>query len=146
MLFRSVNGVTVAGRHIWFNDQVIRIIFACTAVQSMVIFIGILLPLNRIDLKRKTIGIVFTIGTVYVLNLVRNASIMYMVGEYGPEFFSIAHNYIGKGGSLIALIAILFILGKYMPEIFDEIFELIDLSKRKGPIEQWIRRFTKRKM
>jgi archaeosortase A (PGF-CTERM-specific) len=146
LLSLFVNGVTVSGRYIWYNDQVIRIIFACTAVQSMVIFIGILLPLSRIDVKRKTIGIIFTIGTVYMLNLVRNASIMYMVGAYGPEFFSIAHNYIGKGGSLIALIAILFILGKYMPEIFDEIFNLIDLSKKKGPLEQWVSRLTKRKM
>jgi len=146
LLSLFVNGVTVSGRYIWFNDQVIRIIFACTAVQSMVIFVGILLPLSSINVKRKTFGILFTIGTVYILNLVRNASIMYMIGVYGPGFFSIAHNYIGKGGSLIALIAILFILGKYMPEIFDEIFALIDLSKRKGPIEKWMRRFTKRKM
>jgi exosortase/archaeosortase family protein len=62
----------------------------------MVIFIGMLLPLHTIGIKRKTIGIFFTIGTVYILNLVRNASIMYMVGVYGSGFFSVAHNYIGK--------------------------------------------------
>ncbi len=139
-----VSGVEIEGRFLIYNDQVIRIIFACTAVQSMVIFIGMLLPLQSIDAKRKSIGIVFTIGTVYILNLVRNASIVYMVGVYGPGFFSIAHNYIGKGGSLIALVAILFILGKYMPEIFDEIFSLIDLPKRNGPIENWIKKIGKR--
>ncbi len=144
LLSLFVSGVVVDGRYLLFNGQIIRIIFACTAVQSMVIFIGMLLPLQRINVKKKTIGIVFTIGTVYFLNLVRNASIMYLVGIYGPGFFSIAHNYIGKGGSLIALIAILFILGKYMPEIFDEIFSLIDLAKRKGPIEKWVQKIVKR--
>jgi len=145
LLSLFVDGVIVDGRYLVFNDQVIRIIFACTAVQSMVIFVGMLLPLQSINLKRKSLGIIFTIGTVYVLNLVRNASIMYMVGVYGPGFFSIAHNYIGKGGSLIALVAILFLLGKYMPEIFDEIFSLIDLTKRKGPIEDWGERLIKGK-
>lgn len=144
LLSLLVSGVELQGRYIIFNNQFIRIIFACTAVQSMVIFIGMLLPLKTIDAKRKTIGILFTIGTVYVLNLVRNASIVYMVGVYGPGFFSIAHNYIGKGGSLIALVAILFILGKYMPEIFDEIFSLIDLPKRNGPIERWMKKIIKR--
>jgi archaeosortase A (PGF-CTERM-specific) len=144
LLSLFVSGVVVDGRYLLFNGQIIRIIFACTAVQSMVIFIGILLPLQKINVKKKTMGIFFTIGTVYILNLVRNASIMYLIGIYGPGFFSIAHNYIGKGGSLIALIAILFILGKYMPEIFDEIFSLIDLTKRKGPIEKWVQKITKR--
>ena len=144
LLSLFISGVSVEGRYILFNNEVIRIIFACTAVQSMVIFIGILIPLKTIDKKRKTLGIIFTIGTVYFLNLVRNASILYLVGVYGPGFFSIAHNYIGKGGSLLALVAILFILGKYMPEIFDEIFNLIDLTKRNGPIETWIKKITKR--
>ncbi|MDG6218581.1 MAG: archaeosortase A [Candidatus Thermoplasmatota archaeon] len=144
LLSLFVSGVVVEGRIILFDDAVIRIIFACTAVQSMVIFIGILLPLQTIDIKRKTLAIVFTITTVYMLNLVRNASIVFLVGIYGSDFFHIAHNYIGKGGSLIALVAILFILGKFMPEIFDEIFSLIDLSKRKGPIETWIKKIIKR--
>jgi archaeosortase A (PGF-CTERM-specific) len=145
LLSLFVSGVEVEGRYIVFNNEVIRIIFACTAVQSMVIFIGMLLPLHTIGIKRKTIGIFFTIGTVYILNLVRNASIMYMVGVYGSGFFSVAHNYIGKGGSLLALVIILFILGKYMPEIFDEILNLLDLPKRKGPIEMWIFNIMKRK-
>ena len=144
LLSLFVTGVKIQGQYISFNNEIIRIIFACTAVQSMVIFIGMLIPLKTIDVKRKTIGILFTIGTVYILNLVRNASIVYMVGVYGPSFFTIAHNYIGKGGSLIALVAILFILGKYMPELFDEIFKLIDLPKRNGPIEEWIKKIVKR--
>ncbi len=145
LLSLFVSGVSIEEQYLIYNNQVIRIIFACTAVQSMVIFIGMLLPLKTIDNKRKTLGIVFTIGTIYILNLIRNASIVYMVGTYGSDFFSIAHNYIGKGGSLIALVAILFILGKYMPEIFDEIFSLIDLPKRNGPIEKWVNKIIKRK-
>lgn len=117
----------------------IRIIFACTAVQSMVIFIGMILPLPTVPWKRKITGLLITVIPVYFLNLVRNALITYLVGIYGQGFFSIAHNYIGKGGSLIALVILLFIVIRIVPEVFDNILALTDLPKVVGPIEKWIK-------
>jgi len=123
----------------------IRIIFACTAIQSMVIFVGMIIPLPNVSWNRKIKGLMVTILPVYVLNLIRNAGITYLVGIYGDEFFSIAHNYIGKGGSLVALIILLLILTKILPEVFDYILELVDLPKHAGPIENKIKALTKKR-
>jgi len=122
----------------------IRIIFACTAIQSMVIFVGMILPLPNVSWNRKIKGLLVTILPVYLLNLIRNAGITYLVGIYGDEFFGIAHNYIGKGGSLLALIVLLLILTKILPEVFDYILELVDLPKHAGPIEKKIKALTKK--
>ena len=123
----------------------IQIIFACTAIQSMVIFVGMIIPLPNVSWNRKIKGLLVTILPVYVLNLIRNAGITYLVGIYGDEFFSIAHNYIGKGGSLVALIILLLILTKILPEVFDYILELVDLPKHAGPIENKIKALRKKR-
>ncbi len=134
-----VNGVSVEGRYILYEQAYIRIIFACTAVQSMVIFIGMILPLKNVEKKRKIYGILITIVPVYLLNLVRNAGITYLIGGNITDF-STAHNLIGKGGSLLALVILLFILVKIVPEVFDEIISLTNLPKRGGPIEKKIKK------
>ncbi len=118
--------------------HLVNIIFACTAVQSMVIFLGMIFPLTKVELKRKLTGLLITIVPIYFLNLIRNALIAYLV-KGDPEFFSIAHNIIGKGLSLIALIILLFIVIKIVPEVFDEIICLTDLPKRNGPLERFIK-------
>jgi archaeosortase A (PGF-CTERM-specific) len=131
--------VLVDGVNINYKQAYIELIFACTAVQSMVLFVGMILPLRDVNARRKVIGLLATVVPVYFLNLVRNALVTYLTGEYGPEFFSVAHNYIGKGGSLIALILLLLIVIKMLPEVFDEILNLTDLYKRDGPFERAIK-------
>ena len=123
----------------------IRIIFACTAIQSMVIFVGMILPLPQVPWKRKIKGLLITLLPIHVLNLIRNAGITYLVGIYGNGFFGIAHNYIGKGGSLLALIILLLIVTKIVPEVFDNILALTDLPKKPGPLETMITSCTRRK-
>jgi exosortase/archaeosortase len=86
-----------------------------------------------------------TIIPIYFLNLVRNASITYLIGIYDNDFFYIAHNIIGKGGSLVALVILLLIVIKIIPELFDEIINLTYLYKRKGPIEILIKKLIWRK-
>jgi archaeosortase A (PGF-CTERM-specific) len=135
-----VDGVTVHGRYISFELAYIRIIFACTAIQSMVIFVGMILALKNVKTKRKIYGLVVTIIPVYFLNLIRNAGITYLIGSDITDFYT-AHNIIGKGGSLIALIILLLIVVKIVPEIFDEIISLTNLPKRNGPIEKYIKKF-----
>jgi archaeosortase A (PGF-CTERM-specific) len=134
------DNVSVNGRYISYNLAYIRIIFACTAVQSMVLFIGMILPLKKVNKKRKIYGLLVTVIPIYFLNLVRNASITYLVGIYDNDFFNIAHNLIGKGGSLIALVILLLIVIKIIPEVFDEIINLTYLYKRNGPIESAIKK------
>jgi archaeosortase A (PGF-CTERM-specific) len=134
-----IGNIEVSGVAILYNGvHVVNIIFACTAVQSMVIFLGMILPLTKVEFKRKLMGLLITIVPIYFLNLIRNALIAYLVKD-NPEFFSIAHNIIGKGLSLLALIILLFIVTKIVPEVFDEIICLTDLPKRNGPLERFIK-------
>lgn len=136
--------VSRMGDLIIFNNLPITIIFACTAIQSMVLFVGMIGPLPRVSLKRKVLGLLATIVPIYFLNLIRNAGVVYMVGS-GMTSFEIAHNVVGKLGSLLALILLLFITFKIVPELYDEIIGIIDLPKRKGPVELFVRRVLGKK-
>jgi archaeosortase A (PGF-CTERM-specific) len=142
----SLFGVSTTRNHavIVFNEIPILIIFACTAIQSMVLFIGMIGALPHVHLKRKALGLLVTVVPIYFLNLIRNASVVYMVGS-GMVSFELAHNVIGKAGSLLALIVLLFITFKIVPELYDEIIGIIDLPKRKGPVEIFFARFLRKK-
>jgi len=136
-LLRVITGEQVihSGVYFTYKSAPIKLIFACTAVQAMVIFVGIILPLQNVDLKRKIIGLIVTLVPIYFLNIIRNSLVAYLVGNNITDF-NMAHNYIAKGGSLVTLVVLLFVLIKIIPEVFDEITAIIDLPKRNGPIEK----------
>ena len=125
------------GHYIIYEGTSIRIIFACTAIQSMVLFIGMIGALAHVKLKRKIIAFAVTVIPIYFLNLIRNASVIFLVGS-NLTSFEMAHNVIAKAGSLLALIILLFIVFRILPELYDEIICLVDLPKRKGPVERFI--------
>jgi archaeosortase A (PGF-CTERM-specific) len=127
-----------------YNNVPVTIIFACTAIQSMVLFVGMIGALSRVNITRKTAGLLITVVPVYFLNLVRNAGVVFMVGS-GMVSFDLAHNVIAKAGSLLALILLLFITFKIVPELYDEIVGIIDLPKRKGPVELFLGRLLGKK-
>jgi archaeosortase A (PGF-CTERM-specific) len=121
----------------------IRIIFSCTAVQSMVLFIGMIAPLNKADIRRKILGVLITVPPIYFLNIVRTASVIYLAGE-NITSIEFAHNVLGKTGSLIALIVFAFIIFRILPELYNEIISIINLPSRKGPVENFFIRVIKR--
>lgn len=128
------------GPVILYNGIYINIIFACTAIQSMVLFVGMIGALPKIDLKRRLAALAVTLIPIYFLNLIRNAGVVYMVGA-DITSFEMAHNIIAKAGSLIALIALLFLTFKIVPELYNEILCIFDLPKRKGPVENFFAKF-----
>lgn len=149
MVLNVVTGeeVLVGGEgnlHIFYKSSNLYLIFACTAVQAMVIFIGILAPLKKVSIKRRIFGGLVTIIPVYILNLMRNAMISYLVGNNITDFAT-AHNILAKAGALLTLIVLLLILIKIIPEVFDEIIDLTDLPKRNGPIEKFVNDITRGK-
>ena len=140
-----IGNVSVYGRSIWYNGSyVVTIIFACTAIQAMVVFVGMIAALQKVAIKRKIYGLLVTVVPIYFLNLLRNALVTFLVANNIADF-NVAHNYIAKIGALIAMIILLLILVKIIPEILDEIFCLTDLYKRNGPIEKVIKKMFWRK-
>lgn len=139
-------GKSYANGDVIFLDgsYVVTIIFACTAIQSIVIFVGMIGALPKIDIKRKIIGLLITVVPIYVLNLFRNALVTFLVGRNITDF-NMAHNVISKAGSLAALVILLLIVVKIIPEVLNEILCLVDLHKRNGPIEKSIKSVFGRK-
>ncbi len=126
------------GSVIMYQTTSVTIIFACTAIQSMVLFIGMLGALSGAPPKRRLLGIGITVIPIYFLNLFRNASVIYLVGENITDF-NLAHNVLAKAGSLISLIILLFITFKITPELYDEIRGITRLPYRRGPLETLLR-------
>ncbi len=124
---------------IYFNGhESVQLILACTGLQSIAVFAGVLLALKA-NKNTRVKAFLYTVPTIYILNLIRNAGVVYGMEEMGLSFYMM-HNVIGKVGSLIALIVLAFIIFELLPELYDNIIDLFNLPKRNGPIERMFKR------
>ncbi len=129
----SIFGVTVA-RLDWnliaVNGYKVEIILACTAIESIALFTGIIASVNA-PFKRAAKAFLVSVPVIYGLNLIRN---VFVVDAYGMTWFGdpetsfyIAHTIIAKIGSLIALFLIAYAVLKILPEIIDMIDGVLNL-------------------
>jgi len=112
------------------NGYKVEIILACTAIESIALFIGIIASANA-PFKRLVHAFLVSVPVIYSLNIIRN---VFVVDAYGmtwfgdPEMsFYIAHTVIAKVGSLIALFFIAYAVLKILPEIIEMIDGIINL-------------------
>ncbi len=162
-----------------YNGLPISIILACTGIQSIAIFIGIIVVtkpnhalwkpwikkflntpisnkikkskfhtilwswkkrrmiklLNMSDHSRFIRVFMYTVPVIYILNLFRNALIMYghVNATLGPNTFDIAHNYLSKILSLTVLLVLVYLVFDLLPECRECIIGLMDLQYRLQP-------------
>lgn len=124
--------------HIYLHggtEYAVTVILACTAIQSIMIFVGAIACLKA-DSRRKWKAYALTVPTIYVLNLFRNAGIVYGYkvlewGMFGIDPFEWMHSYVGKIGSLVAMVFIALGVFATLPELHSNILDLFDLRKRK---------------
>ena len=119
------------------NDYAVTVVLACTAIQSIMIFVGAIFCLQA-PRGRKWVAYAITVPVVYFLNLFRNAGIIYGYkdlgwGMFGIEPFEWMHSYVGKIGSLVALVVIALGVFAALPELHGNILDLFDLRKRDKP-------------
>lgn len=115
---------------VYFNGhESVQLILACTGLQSIAVFIGVFTAINS-DYSKRIKGFLITVPTIYILNLIRNAGVIYGIEILGISFY-LMHNVIGKIGSLVALIILAFITFDMVPEVYHNISALFDLPKRK---------------
>lgn len=119
------------------NDYAVTVVLACTAIQSIMIFVGAIACLKA-PARRKWIAYAITVPVVYFLNLFRNAGIIYGYKDLGWTMFGIEpfewmHSYVGKVGSLVALVVIALGVFAALPELHGNILDLFDLRKRNKP-------------
>ena len=120
----------------WRNpDSVsVTIVLACTALQSMIIFVGGVVC-TKAPADRRFYAFLATVPAIYILNLIRNAAVIWLTYEHvwGDDTFFFAHGVLGKVGSLIALIFLAIAVFHFLPEMQDSILGVIDLPLRKAP-------------
>ncbi len=125
-MFYRVNNEEIGVRII---NSGIRIIFACTAIQTLAPA-GTLITFTGSELNRKIKSLALVLPTIYVANLLRNVMIIYLTFE-GITSFHTAHNTIAKAGSMIVLIVLMLAVFEIMPEFYDNIMGIFSLPKRK---------------
>lgn len=141
-------GYNVVAQGIIYNEEIhvpvtfngetsVYLILACTGIQSMIIFIGAIAALSHADNHRRWKAFLGTVPIIYFLNIIRNMGVIYGIEVLGYSF-AFMHHVVGKIGSLIALIILAFFAFTVLPELYDNIMGLIDLPKRKGPLETYI--------
>ena len=116
---------------ITLNGYTVEIILACTAIESIALFIGLICAV-RAPLNRLVTAFIVSVPVIYVLNLIRDIFVVVAYGEqwFGADSFVIAHNYIAKAGSGIALFIISYAVLRILPELLEMIDGLwVILSK-----------------
>lgn len=112
----------------------ISIILACTALQSIMVFVGLFAgTVATWQTKLKASLLVGAI--IYVLNLIRNTGIIWFYGQ-GHASFWVMHDAVGKGGSLAAMVLIAFGVFRWFPQFFTALVGVLDLIERDGPLER----------
>ena len=130
---------------VYFNgNHSVQLILACTGLQSMMIFVGVIAALRGVDKSRRFKALVYTVPVIYVLNIVRNVGVIYGV-EVLHQTFYFMHNVVGKAGSLLALIVLAYLAFDILPELYGNISSLFELPNRRGPVERFFRGMLERR-
>jgi len=127
----------------------VSIILACTGIEAMVIFLGAFIAFEpRKDpwkaykktsatvkgymkmgsRERRVRALLYTIPPIWVLNLVRNVSIIYLV-DNNITSFEVAHGYAGKAFSFLVLLVLAMIVFDLVPEIYDDLLDIYRLGR-----------------
>jgi archaeosortase A (PGF-CTERM-specific) len=114
------------------NGHSVQIILACTAIESMALFAGVILSVQA-PLGRRLKALAASTLSIYALNIARNGFVLMAYGWswFGESSFDVAHNVIAKLGSTAALLAISYLVFMLLPELLSIIDELAEEIKPK---------------
>ncbi|HNX09022.1 MAG TPA: archaeosortase A [Methanothrix sp.] len=132
--FFSVPVTLDAWNIISLNGHSVQIILACTAIESIALFAGLILSVQA-PLSRRLKALAASTASIYILNIIRNGFVLMAYGWswFGEGSFDIAHNVIAKLGSTIALLAISYLVFLLLPELLSTIDELAaEIKPKRG--------------
>ena len=123
----------VAWNQLAVNGLVVEIILACTAIESIALFSGIISSATGATVARKLQAFMISVPVVYLLNIIR---VSFTASAYGlswfgtpDESFHISEHFITKAGSLLALLLISYMVLKTLPEVSDMIDGVVKMMK-----------------
>ena len=132
--FLSVPVVLESWNTMSLNGRSVQIILACTAIESIALFAGLILSVQA-PLRRKMAALAASTLSIYSLNIIRNGFVIMAYGWswFGENSFDIAHNLIAKIGSAAALLAVSYLVFLLLPELLSIIDELAaEIKPRRG--------------
>lgn len=107
----------------------INFVLACTALQSMVLFVGAIATLE-LSWKRRVRTLLLVLPIIHMLNLFRNAGLIWMHLTYtqwdlwGMSVFEFGHTYVARFVSLFAMFLIALIMFDLLPKMHQHILTL----------------------
>ncbi|MBP2030270.1 archaeosortase A (PGF-CTERM-specific) [Methanohalophilus levihalophilus] len=131
--------VTSTWNTISLYGYTVEIILACTAIESIALFMGLITSVKA-PMKKVVSAFMVSVPVIYFLNVLRDAFVIVAYAEqwFGVSSFEIAHHGIAKFGSLIALFVIGYAVLKILPELFDLIDGVFEL------VTTWMRSVTEK--
>ena len=115
------------------NGKSVELILACTAIESIALFAGVILSVQA-PLGRRALALAASVPTIYILNRARSGFVLmaYAYSWFGADSFDLAHNVIGKAGSVAALLAISYVVFLLLPELLATMDELAAEIRHPG--------------
>lgn len=107
----------------------INFVLACTALQSMVLFIGAISVLN-LSWKKRIQVLFLIVPFIHIMNVFRNAGLIWMHMTYtewsffGLSVFEFGHTYIARFVSLFAMFIIALVMFDLLPQMHKNIMTL----------------------
>ena len=109
----------------------VSFILACSGLQSMIIFVGAIFALRSASWKRRVRALLIVLPTIHVLNVFRNAGIVWLSDTYvnwtflGIGMFDFTHSYAAKFASLFAMFLMAIALFDILPELHKHILRIL---------------------
>ena len=116
----------------------IMIVLECTAIQAF-LAAGSFLFGCRGNPKKRAMVLLIMAPVIYLVNIFSNAMVIVMVYDNGADYFEFAHNVVGKGMSLVALIILIILAFMWVPELYEDMNGLFELPWRRGPNHDYLR-------
>jgi len=111
---------------------VVAFILACSALQSMAVFIGAIVALRTVHWKRRVRALTIALPTIHILNVFRNSGIVWLTHTYpdwtfmGMGMFEFTHSYAAKFASLFAMFLMAVALFDLLPELHRHITKITE--------------------
>jgi len=95
--FFSIPVVVPSWNTLVLEGRSVEIILACTAIESIALFAGVILSVQA-PLARRLTALTFSTVAIYGLNILRNGFVLMAYGWnwFGSDSFDIAHNIVAK--------------------------------------------------
>ncbi len=111
----------------------IGFVLGCSALQSMIVFVGAIVAVTDSPWNRKVRALLITVPVIHVLNVFRNAGIIWMHVEYhaswefnGLNIFDFGHAYAAKFLSLGAMFLMALVLFDLLPRLHQNVISVLD--------------------